>query len=82
VLSSVLTVVAVGVVQVVGTPKGPEATSQYDHTSVISTVNSLLGVTEAPLTKRAAWSGNFDYLLSQRSTPRTVCAVCAAPVTV
>ena len=46
----------------------------FDHTSVISTVNSLLGLKDpkGALSKRVEWAANFDYLLKQRTTPRTV----------
>ena len=52
----------------------PTPDSMFDHTSVISTVNSLLGVKDpkGALSKRVEWAANFDYLLKQRTTPRTV----------
>jgi phospholipase C len=57
---------------VVGEPTGPTATSQYDSTSIIATVNKIFNITEH-LTKRDAWSGTFEKLFFQLSTPRTDC---------
>ncbi len=35
----------------------PMPSSQCEHTSVINTVNNLLGVKDTPLSKRVEWSG-------------------------
>jgi len=56
----------------VGVPTAPTATSQYDSTSIMATVNKIFNITEH-LTKRDAWSGTFDHLFLQLSTPRTDC---------
>jgi len=57
---------------VIHTPTGPTTTSQYDATSIQSTVSKIFGVTDH-LTKRAAWAGTFENLFTQLKTPRTDC---------
>jgi len=57
---------------VVHAPTGPTSTSQYDATSMMSTVNKLFGITEH-LTNRAAWSGTFENLFLKLTAPRTDC---------
>ncbi|KAK4268040.1 hypothetical protein QN277_024745 [Acacia crassicarpa] len=54
-------------------PSGPEATSQYEHSSIPATVKKIFKLPEF-LTKRDAWAGTFEFLLT-RSTPRTDCPV-------
>ncbi|XP_054785129.1 non-specific phospholipase C3-like [Prosopis cineraria] len=54
-------------------PSGPEATSHYEHSSVLGTVKKIFNLPEF-LTKRDAWAGTFEVLLT-RSTPRTDCPV-------
>lgn len=48
-------------------PKGPTPTSQFELTSVASTVKNLFNLSSF-LTKRDAWAGSFDELLLD--TPR------------
>jgi len=55
-----------------GVPTGPTASSQYDSTSIMSTVNKLFGITDH-ITDRQAWSGSFDQLFLKLSSPRTDC---------
>lgn len=53
----------------------PAGNSEFDLTSIISTVKNLLGGADAgvqPLTKRDAWAATFDTRLSEPS-PRTDC---------
>lgn len=50
---------------------GPEATSQYEHSSIPATVKKIFNLPHF-LTKRDAWAATFDVLLT-RSTPRTDC---------
>jgi hypothetical protein len=57
---------------VVHTPNGPTPDSQYEHTSVMSTINKLFGIKEH-MSARAAWSGTFEHLFTQRTTPRDDC---------
>ena len=53
--------------------EGPTPTSEYDHTSVISTCNKLFGI-EEQLTNRTAWAGTFEHVFSL-DKPRTDCTV-------
>jgi phospholipase C len=50
---------------------GPTSTSQYEHSSIPSTLHSIFGTTSF-LTKRDAWAAPFDHLIS-RTTPRKDC---------
>lgn len=54
-------------------PNGPTPTSQYEHSSIPSTVKKLFNLNSNFLTKRDAWAGSFEGLFSMRSTPRTDC---------
>ncbi|KAJ9131837.1 hypothetical protein P3X46_034749 [Hevea brasiliensis] len=54
-------------------PSGPEPTSQYEHSSIAATVKKLFNLKEF-LTKRDAWAGTFEGVLT-RSSPRTDCPV-------
>jgi len=49
----------------------PHPDSQYEHTSVMATVNKLFGVNGA-MSKRASWSGTWEHIFS-RTTPRSDC---------
>ena len=60
---------------VVGAPSGaqaPEATSQFDHTSIISTANKIFGL-EGSMTLRDAWAGHFENLVDGSAGLRTDC---------
>jgi phospholipase C len=56
---------------VIHRPSGPEPTSQYEHSSIPATVKKIFGLKEF-LTKRDAWAGTFESVLT-RATPRTDC---------
>ncbi|KAG8090221.1 hypothetical protein GUJ93_ZPchr0011g28415 [Zizania palustris] len=56
---------------VVHRPSGPEPTSQYEHSSIPATVKKIFNLKEF-LTKRDAWAGTFESVLT-RATPRTDC---------
>jgi len=56
---------------VVHAPSGPTPTSQFEHSSIAATVRKLFG-TKSFLTKRDAWAGTFEGILSE-SQPRTDC---------
>jgi phospholipase C len=58
---------------VIHEPNGPNPTSQYEHSSIPSTVKKLFNLNSNFLTKRDAWAGSFEGLFSMRSTPRTDC---------
>jgi len=57
---------------VVHKPKGPKPDSEFEHSSVISTLLKVAGVSKH-LTKRDEWAGTFDDLFLKRSSPRTDC---------
>jgi len=60
---------------VVHEPSGaaaPTPTSQYDSTSIIASVNRILGI-KPPQNPRVTWAGTWDYLLLNMTTPRTDC---------
>jgi len=50
----------------------PFPTSQWELSSIPSTVSKILGLNGGPLTKRTEWAATFEHLLS-RDTPRTDC---------
>ncbi|WCJ27714.1 non-specific phospholipase C3 [Euphorbia peplus] len=54
-------------------PSGPEATSEFEHSSIAATVKKLFNL-KAFLTKRDAWAGTFEIALN-RTTPREDCPV-------
>ncbi|KAI9187086.1 hypothetical protein LWI28_024224 [Acer negundo] len=54
-------------------PSGPEATSEFEHSSIPATLKRIFNLKEF-LTKRDAWAGSFDVVIN-RSTPRTDCPV-------
>lgn len=50
---------------------GPEPTSEFEHSSIPATVKAIFGLPSF-LTKRDAWAGTFDTVLT-RQTPRKDC---------
>ncbi|MED6163489.1 Non-specific phospholipase C4 [Stylosanthes scabra] len=52
-------------------PSGPFPTSQYEHSSIPATVKKIFNLPEF-LTKRDAWAGTFESLITL-TTPRTDC---------
>ncbi|TVU44195.1 hypothetical protein EJB05_03630, partial [Eragrostis curvula] len=52
-------------------PDGPYPTSEFEHSSIPATVKKIFNL-ETFLTKRDAWAGTFDCVLT-RDTPRTDC---------
>ncbi|GMG98512.1 hypothetical protein Nepgr_000352 [Nepenthes gracilis] len=54
-------------------PSGPESTSEFEHSSIPATVKKIFNLKEF-LTKRDAWAGTFEGLLTRKS-PRTDCPV-------
>ncbi|KAJ4950439.1 hypothetical protein NE237_027271 [Protea cynaroides] len=54
-------------------PSGPYPTSQFEHSSIPATVKKIFNLKDF-LTKRDAWAGTFETLLT-RTTPRTDCPV-------
>ncbi|KAJ8468107.1 hypothetical protein OPV22_030659 [Ensete ventricosum] len=56
---------------VVHRPSGPHPTSQFEHSSIPATVKTIFNLKDF-LTKRDAWAGTFETVLT-RTTPRTDC---------
>ncbi|KAG6510134.1 non-specific phospholipase C3-like [Zingiber officinale] len=56
---------------VIHKPTGPQVTSQFEHSSIPATVKKIFNLPDF-LTKRDAWAGTFDSVLT-RTTPRTDC---------
>ncbi|KAL6125611.1 hypothetical protein ACLB2K_073667 [Fragaria x ananassa] len=54
-------------------PSGPYPSSEFEHSSIAATVKKIFNLKEF-LTKRDAWAGTFDVILT-RTTPRTDCPV-------
>ena len=52
-------------------PSGPYETSQFEHSSIPATVKKIFNLKEF-LTKRDAWAGTFEVVLT-RTSPRTDC---------
>ncbi|KAL5834753.1 hypothetical protein ACOSQ4_014250 [Xanthoceras sorbifolium] len=57
-------------------PAGPEATSEFEHSSIPATLKKIFNLKKF-LTKRDAWAGTFDVVVN-RNTPRTDCPVTLA----
>ncbi|XP_024534533.1 non-specific phospholipase C1 [Selaginella moellendorffii] len=58
---------------VVHEPNGPTPTSQFEHSSLAATIKKLFDLKSDFLTKRDAWAGTFESVVSGRSSPRTDC---------
>ncbi|CAL9138443.1 unnamed protein product [Musa acuminata var. zebrina] len=56
---------------VIHRPSGPYPASEFEHSSIPATVKKLFNLKEF-LTKRDAWAGTFETVLT-RTTPRTDC---------
>ncbi|XP_010273149.1 PREDICTED: non-specific phospholipase C3-like [Nelumbo nucifera] len=54
-------------------PSGPHPSSEFEHSSIPATVKKIFNLKEF-LTKRDAWAGTFDIVLT-RESPRTDCPV-------
>ncbi|KAL0429377.1 UNVERIFIED_CONTAM: Non-specific phospholipase C4 [Sesamum radiatum] len=52
-------------------PLGPHPTSEFEHSSIPATVKKIFNLKEF-LTKRDAWAGTFETVISRKS-PRTDC---------
>lgn len=66
---------------IIHTPNGPTASSQFEHSSIPATVKKLFNLKSDFLTRRDAWAGTFESVLSSRSTPRTDCPLTLPKVT-
>ncbi|KAF5202361.1 Non-specific phospholipase c3 [Thalictrum thalictroides] len=54
-------------------PSGPYPSSEFEHSSIPATVKKIFNLNQF-LTKRDAWAGTFDTILT-RTSPRTDCPV-------
>jgi phospholipase C len=52
-------------------PSGPYPTSEFEHSSIAATVKKIFNLKEF-LTKRDAWAGTFEGILT-RTSPRVDC---------
>lgn len=52
-------------------PSGPFPSSEFEHSSIAATVKKIFNLKEF-LTKRDAWAGTLDVILT-RTSPRTDC---------
>jgi len=50
----------------------PTPTSQFDHSSIPATLKKLFELPDF-LTKRDAWANTFDFIVEERTEPRTDC---------
>ncbi|KAJ8450611.1 hypothetical protein Cgig2_020248 [Carnegiea gigantea] len=60
---------------VIHKPKGPQPTSEYEHSSIPATVKKLFNLSSPFLTNRDAWAGTFESIVQTRTEPRADCPV-------
>lgn len=53
----------------------PTSTSEYEHSSIASTIFKLLGLGDIYLTERSKWASTFEHLFRDVGKPRTDCPV-------
>ncbi|XP_072958812.1 non-specific phospholipase C6 [Typha angustifolia] len=58
---------------VVSSPKGPTSSSEFEHSSIPATIKKLFNLSSDFLTKRDAWAGTFEHVVSDLTSPRTDC---------
>uniref|UniRef100_A0A7N1A4N2 Uncharacterized protein n=1 Tax=Kalanchoe fedtschenkoi TaxID=63787 RepID=A0A7N1A4N2_KALFE len=58
---------------VVGGAKGPSANSEYEHSSIPATIKKMFNLSSSFLTRRDAWAGTFEHIVSELASPRTDC---------
>ncbi|XP_040379779.1 non-specific phospholipase C6-like [Oryza brachyantha] len=54
-------------------PGGPTATSEYEHSSIPATIKKIFNLSSDFLTRRDAWAGTFEHILTELEEPRTDC---------
>eukprot|EP01120_Amphizonella_sp_Union-15-10_P013873 TRINITY_DN6546_c0_g1_i1.p1 TRINITY_DN6546_c0_g1~~TRINITY_DN6546_c0_g1_i1.p1 ORF type:complete len:136 (-),score=24.32 TRINITY_DN6546_c0_g1_i1:66-473(-) len=59
-------------------PTGPTSNSEFDLTSIPATLKKIFGLKDF-LTKRDAWAGTFEEILTHRTSPRTDCPTVLPP---
>ncbi|EXB70660.1 Phospholipase C 3 [Morus notabilis] len=55
-------------------PSGPNASSEFEHSSIAATVKKIFNLKNF-LTKRDEWAGTFESVFLSRTIPRTDCPV-------
>jgi phospholipase C len=60
--------------RVVHEPTGPASNSQFEHSSLLSTLKNMFQLPHF-LTNRDAWAGSFEFVFDELSEPRTDCPV-------
>eukprot|EP01064_Diplonema_japonicum_P019543 TRINITY_DN2828_c3_g4_i1.p1 TRINITY_DN2828_c3_g4~~TRINITY_DN2828_c3_g4_i1.p1 ORF type:complete len:481 (+),score=158.78 TRINITY_DN2828_c3_g4_i1:39-1481(+) len=58
---------------VIHKPDGPQPNSEYELTSLLSTLKNMFELPGPHLSKRSAWAGTYDHFLTELTTPRTDC---------
>ncbi|CAN1121136.1 Non-specific phospholipase C6 [Linum perenne] len=58
---------------VISRPNGPEATSEFEHSSIPATIKKLFNLSSNFLTHRDAWAGTFEGVVQHLTSPRTDC---------
>ncbi|CAO1945804.1 unnamed protein product [Urochloa humidicola] len=56
---------------VVGRPDGPTETSEFEHSSIPTTIKKIFNLSSDFLTKRDAWAGTFEHIFTELDEPRT-----------
>lgn len=58
---------------VITKPNGPDPNSEFEHSSIPATIKKLLNLSSSFLTRRDAWAGTFDHIVTELASPRTDC---------
>lgn len=58
---------------VVSSPRGPTASSEFEHSSIPATIKKMFNITSNFLTHRDAWAGTFEQVVGELTSPRTDC---------
>ncbi|XP_073039943.1 non-specific phospholipase C6-like [Primulina eburnea] len=58
---------------VISKPNGPDQNSEFEHSSIPATIKKLLNLSSSFLTRRDAWAGTFDHIVTELTSPRTDC---------
>ncbi|XP_058093166.1 non-specific phospholipase C6 [Magnolia sinica] len=60
---------------VISSPRGPTASSEFEHSSIPATIKKMFNLTSNFLTHRDAWAGTFEQVVGELTSPRTDCPV-------
>ncbi|KAI9079635.1 hypothetical protein K1719_038256 [Acacia pycnantha] len=60
---------------VISSPKGPAASSEFEHSSIPATIKKMFNLSSNFLTHRDAWAGTFELVVGDLTSPRTDCPV-------